>query len=161
MIGQRIIYCILSVFILLSCACQSQLPKDIPNNLEMRYEDQRGEKLYENGPPAGLFRRATISGNQLTVEMMRCPKVVKVTLTDQEIKGFYNHFVKSEFDLIEDQLSAKNGEEEFKEIHLQAGNITKKVRQGKQFPLSEKSTSRFNGLWTNMLDLAFEKTPSC
>ncbi len=129
----------------------------------MRYENQSGEKLYTNGPPAGLFRRATISGNQLTIEMMRCPKVVKASLKDQEIKAFYNFFVESKFDLIEDQSSAKSSssEEGFREIYLQAGNITKKVRQGKQFPLSDKSNTHFNGLWTRMLDLAFEYTPQC
>jgi hypothetical protein len=121
--------------------CQSRLPKEVPSNLEIRYEDKTGEPTN--------WRIVTVSDKQMTVEMS-CAEVRKVTLTDKELAIRYRRFVENEFDLIEDQSLSVNNDAKFREISLQAGSVMKKVRSGDQFPLSGKNDSRFRALWTAM-----------
>jgi hypothetical protein len=149
------LYSILLLFILFSLACQSQLPKELPNDLEIRFEST---VLYPDGEPRDSFRSIAIASDQMIVERSKCQRVEKVTLEDGDIKGLYRSFVQSEFDLIKNGSPPSGGNEEgFREIYLKTGNISKNVKHGKQFPLSEKDRIRFNAIWTTMLDLAVGK----
>lgn len=143
-----LIFCLFLVFILLSCACKSQLPKEVPNNLKITYLYQADDTMAF----VGRIKKTTISGNQITVERMNCNKIYRETLSELEIERTYKSFVEAKFDLIEDQPPANEGEKGFQEIQIQAGNISKTVRKGQRFPLSEKSVNSFNSMWTNNLD---------
>ena len=150
-----LIYCILSLLVLLSSACQSQLPKEVPNNLKITYLYQADETMAS----AGRIKQTTISGNQITVEKMNCSKIYQGTLSEREIERIYKSFINAEFDLIEDQPPANDGEKGFQEITIQAGNISKTVRKGQRFPLSEKSEKSFNSIWTDNLDKVVDLFP--
>lgn len=148
MTKQILILLFFSVFISFSCALKSQLPKEVPNNLKITYLYQADETMAS----AGRIKQTTISGNQITVEKMNCSKIYQGTLSESEIDWIYKSFINAEFDLIENQPPANEGEKGFQEITIQAGNISKTVRKGQRFPLSEKSVKSFNSIWTDNLD---------
>jgi hypothetical protein len=153
--NRSVLYSILLLFILFSLACRSQLPKELSGDLDIRFQST---VLYPDGEPRTFFRSITISGNQMIVERTQCQEVEKVTLDDGDQKGLYQSFVRSEFDLIKSGSAPSGGNEEgFREIYLKTGNITKNVKHGKQFPLSEKDLARFNAIWTNIYDLSVDK----
>ena len=152
---RMVIYCVLLIVIFLFCACQSQLPKEVPNNLKITYLHRADEAVAYTG----RIKQTTISGNQITVEKMNCSKTYQGTLSEREIEWIYNSFTKAEFDLIENQPPANEGEKGFQEIQIQAGNISKTVRKGERFPLSEKSEKLFNSLWTDNLDRLVDLFP--
>lgn len=146
------IYSVLLLFILSSLACQSQLPKELPNDLEIRLEST---VLLSDGDPRWWFRSITISGNQMKIELSRCQKVKNITLEARTIEYLYQLIAKSEFDLIKDGSATTGGNGEmFQAIYLKAGNISKNVKYGKQFPLSERDRKRFNQIWSPILDIA-------
>lgn len=160
----KAIYVFLSLFILISfgCARQPGLPKEIPNDLEIRLETTLVGERYPgpNIPGQSLFRWLNVSGNEISIERVRCEGLVKMTLKDDQIKAIYRSFVENEFDLIENEQSADNTEEAgFREIRLQAGKISKSVKQGKRFPLSEKNRVRFNRIWVGLAELVEESEP--
>ena len=135
-------YSILLLFVLSSLACRSQLSKELPKDFETRLETT---VLRPDGSPKWFFRSINISGNQMKVELSRCETVKNVTLDDRTMEDVYQLFVKSEFDLIKDEPATGGGVGEgFQAIYLKAGNISKSVKYGKQFPLSEKASKRFN-----------------
>lgn len=152
-------YFIVSLFILFSFACKSQLPKDLPKDLEMRFASS---KTFPDGDPMSFFRSVSISGNQMKVELSRCQKVENVTLDERQINGLYQLFVKSDFDLIKNEETATNSEKDgFQEIYLKAGSISNKVKLGKQFSLAEKDRKHFDELWTAILDISYSSVSKC
>ena len=144
---------ILLFFILLSLACQSHLPKDLPNDLEIRLESN---VLLPDGSPRWWFRSITISGNQMNVEFSKCQVTKNVTLENRTIENLYQSIAKSEFDLIKEKSEAtgKDGER-FQAIYLKAGNISKLVKYEKEkLPLSESDWKRFDNIWASVRNIA-------
>ena len=159
---------VLTIFILFSFGCKriSQMPKEVPANLEMRFDNKLLGTRHRDGFVSGLgfVRSAVISGNQMSVMRSGCEKEgeKKLTLTNDEINEIYQYFVKSEFDLIENRRLPADAEDgDFREIHFRSDDTVKSVKYSERFPLTEKHRERFNNIWTDIDNFAFARLPSC
>ena len=59
------------------------------------------------------------------------------------------------------EFATGSGQEEYREINLKTGNISKNVKYGRQFPLSEKNKDRFNQVWTTIYDAFYQIITDC
>ena len=167
-IRSKVIGSVLSIFILFSFSCHrvSQMPKEVPANLEMRFDNKLIGHHHSNGNVSslGFVHNVVISGNQMSVVRSGCEDEgeEKLTLTNNEINKIYQYFVESEFDLIENRrLPADAEDTDFREIHFRSDNIIKSVKYSEQFPPSEKHRKRFNNIWTDIDNFAFARLLSC
>lgn len=145
------IFVTLIVVFSFACARQSQLPKEVPENLEIKFETNL---LRES-----LVRRAVISGNQLTYERARCEGVLNKTVSTDEIKRIYETFVKGEFDLIQ-SLDNKEANE-FKQISLKAGTISKVIKYGNNSRFSKTDDESLGNIRTEIADLLEDHVEHC
>jgi hypothetical protein len=154
----KVFYIFLSAIVLFTFGCErkSQLPKDVPNNLEIRFECTL--PIRDTGR---FYNWVSISGNQMVFAWAKCDGEVKIPLSDEEIKYVYESFVKNGFDLIENEESPRpSAEPGFNEITLRFGNFNKSVKSRGPFPLSEKNEERFGQIRTRIAELLEQKTPS-
>lgn len=159
---------VLSIFILFAFGCVriSQMPKEVPANLEIRFDNKLVGHRHSNGFVSGLgfVRRAAVSGNRMAVVRSECEERGEdiLILTDDEINEIYQYFVKSEFDLIENSRLPTGAEDvDFREIHFRGDGLVKSVKYSRRFPPTKEHQERFNNIWTDINDFAFARLPFC
>lgn len=153
-------FCVLSILVFLSSSCvekegysRSNLPKQVPANLEIIFLNSANE-------PSRLFHRIKLSRNNVTVEQINSqdlPVEKKFYLDDAQLNAIYEEFIKSDFDFIENQQPKEiSNDAAYREIYIRADNISKTVKLGKNSPLSENDSDRFNNIWTDISDIVID-----
>lgn len=147
----KLFFIVSSLFCVLSCAAQSQLPKEMPEKVIISLNNGGGmtrsyKKIrIENG----ILEFAELAGNRET------PEKWSAKITGEDLAKLYKVFVENKFDMI------KNGER--RGIVYDAGsenisisvNITKsfQVTYGKNSPLSGKNLERYQAISRAIYDL--------
>ncbi len=154
----KVTYFFLSMSLLfsLSCVRNSQLPKEIPSNSEIRYEQTYARESIS------LAKWAVISGNQLKYERVRCDGIMNKKIPDSEIIKIYKTFVEEKFDLIEKKETVDDKElKEFQQISLKAGSISKVIRYGNTSPFSKKDDESLGRIRTDIAELLEHYVERC
>ena len=149
----RLIILTAASLLFVACARQSQLPKEIPTNFEIKYE--------QNYPGASksLVKWAIISTNQLKYERVRCSGTLTKNIPDSKVKEIYKTLVKEEFDLIENKETEDH--KEFQQISLRAGNISKSIKYGDKSPFSKKDSESLGAIRTDISELIEDEVEDC
>lgn len=139
-----------------ACARQSQLPKEIPGNLEIRYDQTYARES------KSLAKWAVISGNHLKYERVRCDGIMNKEIPDSEIIKIYKTFVEEKFDLIEKKETADDKElKEFQQISLKAGTISKVIKYGNNSKFSKKDEESLGSIRTDIATLLEDLVEPC
>lgn len=149
----RLIVLIVAGLLVFACVHHSKLPKEIPTNLEIRYEQNYP------GESKSLVKWAVISGNRLTYERVKCNGTVNKNIPDSEVKRIYKTFVDEGFDLIENKETTDL--KEFQQISLRTGNISKTVKYGVNSPFSKKDDESLGRIRTDIAGMIENQVERC